>query len=59
MGGRFTVADIALAECVRYAQRHQPVMAAHPALDAWLRACQARPGFLRMWAKREAEPVRG
>lgn len=55
---RFTVADINLAECVRYAQAHQPLMAAHPALDAWLRRCQARPGFQRMWAAREAEPMR-
>jgi glutathione S-transferase len=58
VGDRFTVADINLAECVRYAQAHQPLMAAHPALDAWLRRCQARPGFLRMWAAREAEPMR-
>jgi glutathione S-transferase len=58
VGGRFTVADINLAECVRYAQGHQPLMAAHPALDAWLRRCQARPGFQRMWAAREAEPAR-
>mgnify|MGYP004549406273 CR=1 FL=1 len=58
VGGRFTVADINVAEVVRYAQGHQPLMAAHPALDAWLRAAQARPGFLRMWEARDAEPAR-
>ena len=58
VGERFTVADLNVAEVVRYAQAHQPLMAAHPALDAWLRAAQARPGFLRMWARRDAEPLR-
>ena len=42
---RFTVADINLAEIVRYAQGTSRLMAAHPAVDAWLRACQARPGL--------------
>lgn len=58
VGDRFTVADVNLAECVRYAQGHSPLLAAHPALDAWLRRCQARPGFQRMWAARDAEPAR-
>jgi len=59
VGARFTVADINTAEVVRYAQAHSPVMNAHPAVDAWLRACQARPAFLRMWERRSAEPLRG
>ena len=59
VGGRFTVADVNLAECLRYAQGHSALMAEVPAVDAWLRRCQARPAFQAMWALREAEPVRG
>ena len=55
VGRRFTVADINLAECVRYAQAHAPLMAEFPALNAWLLACQARPAFQKMWAARAAE----
>ena len=57
IGGRFTVADINLAEILRYAQAHPTLMHAHPALDRWLRTCQARPGFKAMWDKRLAEPA--
>lgn len=57
IGGRFTVADINLAEIVRYAQAHPTLIAGYPALDRWLKACQARPGFKEMWAKRNAEPA--
>jgi len=52
VGGRFTVADINAAECVRYAQPHAPLLAEFPALKAWLEACQARPAFKAMWAAR-------
>lgn len=58
VGARFTVADINLAEIVRYAQGHAPLMEVHPRVHAWLRAAQARPAFRRMWAGREAEPPR-
>ena len=58
VGARFTVADINLAEIVHFAQGHVPLMDAHPRVDAWLRACQSRPAFRRMWAGREAEPPR-
>jgi glutathione S-transferase len=58
VGSRFTVADINMAEIVRYAQAEPDLLAVHPAVDGWLRTCQARPGFQAMWAKREAEPVR-
>ena len=34
MGGRFTVADVVVAECVRYAQLHPTLLAGHPAVDA-------------------------
>ena len=57
MGGRFTVADILVAECVRYIQPHAPLMAAHPAIDAWIKRCQARPAFQSMIARRNAEPA--
>jgi glutathione S-transferase len=57
VGGRFTVADINVAEVVRYAQGHAPLFDSRPALKAWIEACQARPGFKAMWDKRTAEPA--
>ena len=57
VGGRFTVADINLAEMVRYAQAEPGFLARFPALDAWLKRCQSRPAFQDMWAKRAAEPM--
>jgi glutathione S-transferase len=57
IAARFTVADLMLAECLRYAQSHGPLMAAHPATQAWITRCQARPGFQAMMAKRAAEPA--
>ncbi len=52
---RFTVADIILAECVRYAQSHPSLLAEFPAVAAWLARCQSRPAFKTMWAARLAE----
>lgn len=52
---RFTVADINLAEIVRYAQPYAPLLAANPNLKAWLERCQSRPAFKAMWAARAAE----
>ena len=57
VGGRFTVADINLAEVLRYAQPAQELFAAHPQVERWLAACQSRPAFLEMMAEREAEPL--
>lgn len=57
VGNRFTVADINVAECVRYAQGHAPLMAEFPALSAWLGRVQARPAFAAMMEKRLAEPA--
>jgi glutathione S-transferase len=57
MGGRFTVADLNVAEVVRYAQGMPELFAAQPAVRDWLAACQARPAFQAMWAEREAEPA--
>ncbi|MFM2355450.1 MAG: hypothetical protein RLZZ528_1186 [Pseudomonadota bacterium] len=56
VGGRFTVADINLAECLRYAQGEAEFLGRFPAVKAWLEACQARPAFKAMWARRLAEP---
>jgi glutathione S-transferase len=58
VGSRFTVADVNMAEILRYAQAEPGLLAVHPAVDGWLRMCQSRPAFQRMWARREAEPVR-
>ena len=57
VGGRFTVADIAVAEVVRYAQAAPELFDAAPRVKAWLAACQARPAFRKMWAERDKEPA--
>ncbi len=57
VGGRFTVADINVAEVIRYAQAAPELFAAHPRVKAWLAACQARPAFRQMWDAREKEPA--
>lgn len=59
VGDRFTVADINLAEIVRYAQAHTPLFETRPALKSWLERVQARPAFKAMWEKRLAEPASG
>lgn len=55
-GDRFTVADISLAEILRYAQGHGALMGQFPATMGWLDACQSRPAFRAMWENRSAEP---
>jgi glutathione S-transferase len=57
IGSRFTVADINLAECVRYAQAHPTLLDEFPSVKDWLLRCQARPAFQKMWAARMAEPA--
>lgn len=57
IGTRFTVADIMVAECLRYSQAHKPLHAAYPHTFAWLTRCQSRPAFVDMMARRNAEPV--
>ena len=54
---RFTVADLNLAECLRYAQGHPTLLGEFPAVKAWLEKCQSREAFKKMWAARTAEPV--
>jgi glutathione S-transferase len=57
VGGRFTVADINVAECVRYASVAPQLFEAAPNVKKWLAACQSRPAFKEMWAVRDSEPA--
>jgi glutathione S-transferase len=57
VGGRFTVADLMLAECLRYGTMHKPLLDAAPRVAAWLARCQARDGYKKMMAARLAEPA--
>lgn len=57
VGDRFTVADLNLAECLRYAQGHPTLLSEFPAVKAWLETCQSREAFKKMWAARMAEPA--
>ncbi len=54
-GGRFTVADINMADVLRYAQDYAPLMDHFPVVARWLKTCQSRPAFRRMWEERLAE----
>ncbi len=55
VGGRFTVADINMAEMVRYAAAEKKLLAEFPAVSAWLKALHERAAFKAMWAMRMAE----
>jgi glutathione S-transferase len=57
VGGRFTVADVNVAEVVRYARPAPELFADAPHVEAWLTACHARPAFMAMMAEREKEPA--
>ncbi|CAN1553586.1 Gst Glutathione S-transferase [Rhabdaerophilaceae bacterium] len=57
VGGRFTVADINVAEVVRYAGAAPELFVDAPHVKAWLAACHARPAFTAMMEKRNAEPA--
>jgi glutathione S-transferase len=57
VGGRFTVADINVAENVRYAMGAPGLFDEAPRVKAWLAACHARPAFKKMWEAREREPA--
>jgi glutathione S-transferase len=57
VGGRFTVADLNVAEVFRYAQAAPELFADCPKASAWIAACQARPAFKAMMAERNAEPA--
>lgn len=55
VGNRFSVADINVAEVVRYAQAHTPLFEANPVVKAWLDRCQSRAAFKAMWSARDSE----
>jgi glutathione S-transferase len=57
VGGRFTVADLNVAEVVRYAQNAPVLFEEAPRVKTWLAACQSRPAFKKMWEAREKEPA--
>lgn len=57
VGSRFTMADLGLAEILRYAQPASELFEGRPHLKAWLAACQARPAFAKMWAIRADEVI--
>ncbi|CAN7161483.1 glutathione S-transferase family protein [Pararhizobium sp. LjRoot238] len=55
VGNRFTVADLNLAEVLRYAMSETYLFDRHPRVKAWLRRCHARPAFETMMAGRRKE----
>ncbi len=57
VGNRFTVADLKVAEVVRYAMPATPLFDGAPRVKTWLAGCHARPAFQKMMAAREAEPM--
>jgi glutathione S-transferase len=57
VGGRFTVADINLAEVLRYAQQAPELFADYPGVNAWIEACQARPAYKAMMEQRSQEAL--
>ena len=57
VGNRFTVADINVAEVMRYAMPAKELFDAAPNVATWITACQARPAFKAMMVKRDAEPA--
>jgi glutathione S-transferase len=57
VGERFTVADINVAEIVRYALPAPELFEAAPSVRRWLETCHARPAYKQMMAERELEPA--
>ena len=57
VGGRFTVADINVAEVLRYALPAPALFDGAPRVKAWLTACHARPAWKKVSARREEEPA--
>lgn len=55
LGARFTVADINVAEIIRYAMAAPDLFDAAPHVKAWLATCHARPAFIEMYRRRVAE----
>ncbi|ARM87471.1 glutathione S-transferase protein [Rhizobium sp. CIAT894] len=57
VGDRFTVADLNLAEVLRYAQSEEALFQAHPNIKAWIERCQSRAAYKAMQATRAKEPI--
>lgn len=57
VGGRFTVADLNIAEVLRYAQTEEALFDANPNVRGWIERCQSRPAYKAMQAARSLEPV--
>jgi glutathione S-transferase len=57
VGGRFTVADVNVAEVVRYAESANELFDANARVKAWFAACRARPAYRKMWEARDKEPA--
>ncbi|WP_337184848.1 glutathione S-transferase family protein [Shinella sp.] len=55
VGGRFTVADLNLAEVFHYAMSQPQLFEDAPHVKAWLDACQSRPAFKAMMEARQGE----
>jgi len=57
LGERFTVADINVAEVLRYAMPAPEAFEATPHVRRWMAACHERPTFQELMRRREAEPA--
>jgi glutathione S-transferase len=57
VGDRFTVADLNIAEVLRYAQTEGELFDGRPGLKAWIERCQSRPAYKAMQATRSKEPI--
>jgi len=55
VGNRFTVADLNLAEIIRYALSEKDLFEAHPNVRKWIERCHDRPAFKEMMTRRMAE----
>jgi len=55
VGGRFTVADLNVAEVVRFATPAKALFEAAPRVKSWLAACHARPAYAAVLAATKAE----
>jgi glutathione S-transferase len=57
VGGRFTVADLNVAEVVRWALPAPELFEPNAHLRAWITACHARPAYAATMAERHAELI--
>ncbi|MGO7426773.1 glutathione binding-like protein, partial [Rhizobium ruizarguesonis] len=57
VGDRFTVADLNIAEVLRYAQTEEALFQTHPNIKAWIERCQSRPAYKAMQTTRGKEPI--